>query len=147
MGRSIKARLAKFLRRTPAERRLLVEASLWLALCRAAVRLLPFRWIAPHLGRHMTDTPSDGAAGDEALLRRVSWAVAAAARHVPWEAVCLPQAMAAKAMLRRRGIASTLYLGVAGNEDMAAHAWLRAGGRIVTGRRGVERYTVVSTFG
>ena len=142
----MRAKLTKFLARTPAERLLLLEASAWLALCRLAVRLLPFRWIAPRLGAHMVE-PMEAGGADEVLLRRVAWAVAAAARHVPWQAVCLPQAMAAKAMLRRRGIDSTLYLGVTGGDGMTAHAWLRAGGRIVTGGRGVERYTVVSTFG
>jgi len=36
---------------------------------------------------------------------RVAWAVQAVVRHVPLGFVCLPQAMAAKWMLRRRRLA------------------------------------------
>lgn len=141
-----RAKFAQYRSRTPAERRLLLEASAWLALSRLAVRLLPFRWIAPRLGRHMAATPEIPLVEHEALLKSVSWAVRAAARHVPFEAVCLPQAMAAKAMLARRGVDATLYLGVQRGEAMGAHAWLRVGDRIVTGRREAASHTVVSTF-
>jgi len=142
-------RWARLLARSPAERTLLLEAAAWLALFRLVILLLPFRWIAPRLGRHMEESgeADDDDAAHRELVPRVGWAVAAAARHVPWQAVCLPQAMAAKAMLRRRGVDSTLYLGVVRDREMMAHAWLRVGGRIVTGGPGVDRYTVVSTFG
>ncbi|AGA92227.1 hypothetical protein Thimo_3571 [Thioflavicoccus mobilis 8321] len=140
-------RLAKFVARSSAERLLLLEAAGWLALSRLALLILPFRRIAPHLGQHMTEGTGTGAAAVSGeVLQGVSWAVAAAARHLPFEAVCLPQAMAAKAMLRRRGIQGTLYLGVARDEGMVAHAWLRVGDRVVTGAGDLKRYTVVSTF-
>ena len=139
-------RLTKFLARAPDERALALEAAAWLAMSRLAVRFLPFRWIAPRLGRHMAVLPKASDPAHEEILKKVSWAVAAAARHVPWEAVCLPQAMAAKAMLRRRGIGSTLYLGISREERVAAHAWLRAGRRVITGGPVSPRYTIISTF-
>jgi hypothetical protein len=62
-------------------------------------------------------------------------------------ATYLVQALAAKIMLTRRGICSTLYLGAAkAGEGLAAHAWLRSGSVIVTGGPGRERFTVISTF-
>jgi hypothetical protein len=76
---------------------------------------------------------------------RVAWAIGAAAGRVPWRAGCLEQAIAAKAMLRRRGIASTLYLGVT-RDPVGAHAWLRVGDVNVTGGRDVARYAVVASF-
>ena len=48
-------------------------------------------------------------------------------------------------MLRRRGIPSTLYLGMT-RDPVAAHAWLRVGDTNVTGGRDVERYAVVASF-
>ena len=67
-----------------------------LGLARLLVVTTPFRLIAPWLRRAPeTDFRND------ALLARVRWAVTIAARNVPWNAVCLPQAMAAKAMLAR----------------------------------------------
>jgi hypothetical protein len=54
----------------------------------------------------------------------------------PWmNAVCLPQALAAQAMLRRRGVASKLCLGVMRESGaLAAHAWVEIGGNIIIGR-------------
>ena len=51
-------------------------------------------------------------------------------------------------MLRRLGIANTLYLGVGKEEGkgLVAHAWLRCGGTILTGASGCERFTVVGKF-
>ena len=57
--------------------------------------------------------------------------------------------MTAKIMLRRRGIKSTIYLGVAKNErgEMIAHAWIKAAGLTLTGSAGADQFTVVSVFG
>lgn len=142
-------RLRKFLRLSASDRRLLLEAVVALAVARALIVLLPFRWIAPRLGRFMAAAEALPMARAAEPVRRVGWAVRTAARHVPWNAVCLPQAMAGKAMLNRRGVASTLYLGVARDEaaGLAAHAWLKAGDAIVTGATGMQRFTVVGTFG
>jgi hypothetical protein len=50
-------------------------------------------------------------------------------------------------MLTRRQVVSTLYLGVAKEKGtLIAHAWLRCGTDYVTGKRGMEKFTVVSTF-
>lgn len=119
------------------------EAVACLALARIAVILLPFRVLAPRLGARHAETPAT--AGREPAPRGVAWAVAAAARRSPWRSGCLEQAIAAKAMLRRRGVESTLYLGVA-RDPLAAHAWLRVGDLNVTGGRDVSRYAVVASF-
>jgi hypothetical protein len=76
----------------------------------------------------MPETDSPG----EALLR-VRTAVAVAARNVPRNAVCLPQAMAAKAMPARRGRGSSFHLGAGFDTrgKLTAHAWLVAGGKVV----------------
>ena len=78
----------------------------------------------------------------------IGWAVRAMARRTPWESACLVRAVAAKRMLRRRGIPSTLYLGLARDEsrELEAHAWLRCGSHLLAGQPGHERYAVVSTF-
>src|SRR5579863_4349334 len=45
-------------------------------------------------------------------LGRLSWAIAVAARHVPWRTDCLIQAMAANRCLSRYGIRSEFFVGV-----------------------------------
>jgi hypothetical protein len=121
----------------------LVEAALYLGLARLAVVTLPFRVLAPRLGVRRAETPAT--APPRAATGCVGWAVARAARRMPWRCECLEQAIAAKAMLRRRRIASTLYLGVA-RDPVAAHAWLRVGSANVTGGQDVAQYAIVASF-
>ena len=149
MGRlRLTERLTKLLRLSWADWGLLLEATLWLGLARAALVALPFRWLARHLGRLMAESPPAGDPAFRPQLARVSWAVREMSRYTPWRSACLAQALAAKGMLRRRGIASTLYLGLAKENQSAliAHAWLRSGSMILTGGQGRSRYTVVATF-
>ncbi len=61
------------------------------------------------------------------LVSEISQANSLAAHHIQWEVKCLAQAIARKFMLRCRKVESTLYIGVAKeNEDpLKALAWLR----------------------
>lgn len=65
---------------------------------------------------------------------RIARAVRAASRIVPF-ASCLTQAQAAQIVLARRGIASTVCLGVreTASGQLTAHAWLISGGRLLLG--------------
>jgi hypothetical protein len=49
-------------------------------------------------------------------------------------------------MLRRRGIPSTLYLGVDPDRGYDAHAWVRVGPLVVTGTPATQRFVVVTSF-
>ncbi|SMF92118.1 Transglutaminase-like superfamily protein [Paenibacillus uliginis N3/975] len=130
-------------------KRMFVEAYFYLAWGRV-LKLLPFSKVAPSLGEHMKETPYTGyTEQDLLLLRKISKAVHTMSRVTWWESQCLVKAIAAMKMLERRGIPSTLYLG-SGRDDkgqMAAHAWLRSGSYILTGKEGHERYAVVGIFG
>jgi hypothetical protein len=141
-------RLAKLRHLYWRDRMLLAEACFWLGVARLAVLALPFRWIAYRLGHHMAELPASTEPGHLQTARRVSWAVSAMSRHTPWRNTCLAQAIAAHRLLRERGVLSTLYLGLDKDEagNLQAHAWLRCGDVFVTGRKGMENYTVVSTF-
>lgn len=133
------------------DRWLLLEAALWLGVARLAILTVPFRGLAKHLGEQMAESPHTDQTAFHTCLSRISWAVYTMSHYTPWESACLAQALAAKAMLRCRGITSTLYLGLAKNEQaeqagLLAHAWLRSGSMILTGGQGKDRYTVVATF-
>jgi hypothetical protein len=69
------------------------------------------------------------------MIETIAAVVALAARNVPFKAVCLPQAMAAKAMLDRRGITSVMHFGAGfgTTKSIDSHAWLDARGVPVTG--------------
>jgi len=127
-----------------ADRLLVCEAILALALARLIVLTVPFRFMALWL----SGGPETSFC-HEALLLRVRRAVTMAARNVPWNAVCLPQAMAAKSMLARRGCGSSLHLGADFDAQgkLIAHAWLVAGETIVVGAAGIGEMTPLACFG
>jgi hypothetical protein len=122
--------------------RLLLESLLFLATARLVVRLIPFRVYARLMGR---DGDSPLTPAPEAV-HRVSRAIASISGHVPWRSRCLEQALAAKAMLRGRGLSNTLYLALARDPTIEAHAWVRSGDVCVTGQAEFERYTIVARF-
>lgn len=135
------------LARLPASERLhLAEAIALCTLASVLLRVLRFRRLAPRLGRHMAESPVQHDAATIEQVAEVRWAVGAAARHLPWKPVCMPQAVTAQWMLRRRGIPSTLYLGADPARGYDAHAWVRSGAVIVTGGPRQERFAVVSSF-
>jgi Transglutaminase-like superfamily len=125
------------------DRGLVAEAALLLAAARAVVRLLPYRWFQRWLTLDRA-----GSAPNPLLVTRVRRAVNIASRNVPFAAVCLPQAMAAKAMLGRRGASSSLFVGAARDAagEMILHAWLESGGTIVTGDAGRSAVTPIARF-
>lgn len=58
--------------------------------------------------------------------------------------------MAAKAMLARRGVASTMHLGVMPSENasgIGAHAWLSVGPMVVTGAAARPGHAELGRFG
>ena len=121
-------------------RLLLVEASALLLLSRLVLIVVPFRHLAPRLGtlaqpEETHDAPADQERPVAEIAVDIGWAVMCAARHLPFKAVCLPQAMAAQSMLRRRQVASVMHFGVAKGAErpFGAHAWLDAAGVEVVG--------------
>jgi hypothetical protein len=137
----------RFFEYSRKDRLLLIEALCLLAFARLAILSVPFRRIAPLLGQTMAESPSKDPESD-VRAERISWAVQTAARHTPWESKCLAQALAGKLMLKLRGIASTLYFGVAkeGEASLSAHAWLRCGERVLTGGPVSDRFTMIASF-
>lgn len=139
--------IGKLLDHSWRKRGLFCEALFLLCWARLMIRLVPFRRLAPRLGRAQAESSALLPVDAQRLALDVAWAVGAAARHAPLRFVCLPQALAAKWMLRRRSIANTLYLGIAAGREsesaMTAHAWLRSGDKIITGAREMAGHVVV----
>ena len=133
---------------TRQERRLLAEAVWLLGLARCAVWLFSFRRIAAGLGTPMRESPLTDTNADRAAVAQISWALQAVSRRLPGTRQCLVQAMAAKWILQRRGIPSTVYFGVAKGATglFTAHAWVRSGTQVLTGAQGRHAFTIVATF-
>jgi hypothetical protein len=62
--------------------------------------------------------------------------------------MCFEQGLAAQFMLRRRGIPSVIYYGVAPDDQrgLSAHVWVSDGDIDVVGGEVASRYAVLATF-
>ena len=156
-----------FVRAPVAAKAMALEAALFLLLARLLVKYVPMRHWRRRLvtAQEPADPPAalsaDGPGEPEpagGLLprapqrrpsRKVAHIVRTVARHVPFPAVCLPQAMALQWMLRRRGVESRLILGArrkAGGMGLDFHAWLTVGGKCVIGGGEIETYVTLPPF-
>ena len=123
----------------------LAEAVVWLGLAWLALRWMPFRRLVLLLRPPL---PARRTPADEREISRVVWAVEAAARRVPWRAVCFHEGIAVQRMLSRRAIGADLHYGVVRGADGAlpAHVWVTVGGRVVVGGEESLGHTVLATF-
>ncbi|MDP9038512.1 MAG: lasso peptide biosynthesis B2 protein [Acidobacteriota bacterium] len=138
--------VAKLARRRPAEWLLAAEALVLLSLFHVALRLIPVHRVITTLCRGRGSDPLQAGAPIDARAREVSlrvrWAVESVSRNAPARFVCFPQALAGYAMLRRRGVPSTIVYGVARSAAGAliAHTWLTVGDRTVLGGDGSSAF-------
>jgi hypothetical protein len=135
-------KLVRFARLDGADKWLLIRASAWLGVARLRLAFTSFQQLSERLSNDAPDTRVDP---DPEFLRRVSFAVGAAANNVPWRSDCFPQAIAARMLLQRYGYASTIHFGVdrVGEDGLEGHAWLTCGKTVVTGGGDLDRYTEI----
>ena len=126
---------------------LAARATGWLWLAWMTIDVLPFKlfrmMMRPPVGKPRLQGDSA-----QAYCQRVSWAVGAAARRVPWRAVCFHRGLAAHQMLCRAGIPTELHYGVAKSLDkgLDAHVWVTVNGEIVVGEQAQNHFTVLGIF-
>ncbi len=78
----------------------------------------------------------------------VGWAVERIVSKGWIAATPMTQALTAQLMFRRRGIASSLCLGVARKgEGLVTHAWIEVGKKVVFGGVEASGFTRIATFG
>ena len=126
--------LRKWLRLGPDERRELLRAGVAVPAIRLGLSTLPFDTLDMLLSLLETHPEPEGAPvtvvaakGNGAEVERVRWAVAAVGRRLPG-ATCLTQALAARMLLGRKGIAAEVRIGVKrdGAGRITGHAWLKS---------------------
>jgi len=126
----------------PADRWLLVEAFSLIVALRAGLRLLPFTTV-----RRCVSRWAGVKAGAGCEPGRIAWAVGAVGSRIPGT-TCLVEALAADSMLRRRGHASALKVGVRRGAALSidAHAWVECSGTVVIGTTPeLAEYAVLSS--
>lgn len=134
-------------------RRLRLAATAWILLWPAKVVALtvPIRILRRWLGedRALQGEPPALDPPDQTRAMELSAGMRLAVRYSPKSANCYPQALVAHVLLCRFKVDHALFFGVhrtAGNNALAAHAWVVAGDHIVCGGPDLSRYTVVRCF-
>ncbi len=133
--------IRKFVDLMPKERLILAQAWWLLLLAELALRTIPFKHI-------LTLTQNICVKGREKPTReltppveRLAWLVDVAGRYSLVNATCLKQALVLSWLLGRKGLATSLQIGVARHDDtMTAHAWLEQEGQVICGHTGGRRY-------
>jgi hypothetical protein len=113
--------LQKFFRLKVRDMLLFTEACCFLYMAKAMLLVLPFK-----ICIRTASSKSTNCIADKEALKPIKVAIRRANKLAFWKNVCLVQSFAASWMLQRRGIKSTLMIGV--NHDprkaLVAHAWL-----------------------
>jgi len=125
---------------------LLAEALFTSIYVRFTLSYLPFKIVMGWLGKPHTTAP---ACSNQLLLWQVHHAVKRCNKYSFWKTECYTQALTAKILLQRRGVASTLYKGFYKDADSQykGHAWLIVNNFIITGNMPeLHLYTVQSFF-
>ncbi len=124
------------------------EALALLGFFRVCLAVLPVHKIVGAMTRRSAGA-GDATEEELAVALRVRWAVEAAVRRSPVRFVCFPQTLAGYAMLRRRGVASTMVYGVkrSPESELIAHTWLVLGERAVVGGGGTGEFAEVRRWG
>ncbi|MBI4588185.1 MAG: lasso peptide biosynthesis B2 protein [Candidatus Rokubacteria bacterium] len=121
----------------PGERVILVQAWGLFVLVEVALRILSFTRLLTLSDTLFLKRRGRADAVPVPSLPRLAWLVEVAGRYVPVNATCLKQALVLSWILGRRGIATTLRIGVARPEGiLEAHAWLERQGEAIGGLTG-----------
>lgn len=142
------SKLRTFIELDGADQLATLEAMALLLYARLLIAKVPPRRWRSRFGVVSAKPDTPAPPSQVATIRRMRLAIARALRNVPGAPNCLPQALAGRWMLQRRGIASSLFLGTQRDEQGAAHfhAWLKAGDEWVTGLCDENRYILFSTL-
>jgi hypothetical protein len=119
----------------------------YLTIASLAIRFVPFRRLVPIFTRPLPCAEVTGPARARAIAD-VRRAVVAAAARLPNRPVCFPQAVAAQAMLRRRGVSTTVCCGATTTpgQGLHAHMWLMSGNDGVVGQEIAAQFPLLATY-
>lgn len=112
------------------------------------VVLFPNRIIFKGLGVKGVESSIGLSEEQESMVLNLEKSIRRIVRFFPWKIRCFARAITAKRILEKHNIPSTIYFGVAkeGKSKMIAHAWLRCGDIIVTGKEEMGIFTPILCF-
>jgi hypothetical protein len=141
--------IKKFNRLPQIEKKLFFEICFLKLFFGIITYILPFKFYRRFLGDYGIETSKFPDAAEKYFVKLIYRSLYRSSKYFPLFKKCLTKAIVAKYMLNKRGIRTTLYIGLAKNDQkkLIAHAWLKWGNNIITGRRGIENFKAISQFG
>ncbi|MBS1780547.1 MAG: lasso peptide biosynthesis B2 protein [Bacteroidetes bacterium] len=123
---------------------------IWSLIIRLCMSYLPFKYYRRLLGEQQKKAIQD--VTDEQLQQaeRIKDIVEEVCKGTPWKSECMAQAIICKRLLKKKGLQTTIYLGVAKDDNnhqkLKAHAWLTLGQHVLTGAYGYKQYQVANFY-
>ena len=125
------------------------EALFYLVLSRTLFALDPYRWIVRWMTR-LPGGPALAGAAESSTADAISRRLAALIQRFPALGGCVPHAMAAVAMLRRRHVRANVHFGVLRNppsgRPLGAHVWITVGDIVVAGESVMSAFVELTPF-
>jgi len=131
--------------------RLFVAAVFVSAWMRFVLSFLSGSYRLRFMGQTVTNQPMvlELSSSQLVAIAQVQLAVARVHRYVPWNTECYTQALTAKYLLKKQGIASLLSIGFKKDDggEINGHAWLTINEWVITGmRHDLSSYVVNGKF-
>lgn len=128
------------------EKWMTITVYLYVAFYRLCILLVPMSRIEKMMGIRGEESTAEENVENMKLAKLVGFHVNRVTEHLPLKRKCFVRALTARRILMKKGVNSTLYMGVGlENGKMIAHAWLRCGLLFVTGGNG-SGYSTVAKF-
>lgn len=136
----------KFIFLSPVNWKLYIEIFFMIFINRRKILKKDFKTLITEFGYLNKESARKVDKEKYAGVKEIAIAVLRVSNNTPWDANCMVQAITAKNILDKKGIDSTIYLGVTKEEGkLKAHAWLRCGEIFVTGGNGAG-FAIVNYF-
>ena len=118
-------------------------------LFRVMIYFMPFSFSKKYFGIANSESKFIVSKSERKIGVKISKAVYKLSYHMPFKVNCLVNAITMKYILKKSNVESTLYLGVYKNKvnnNLEAHAWLRLGNDIISGKEDMNNFKKVSSF-
>ncbi|HAF31145.1 MAG TPA: lasso peptide biosynthesis B2 protein [Bacteroidales bacterium] len=140
--------LRKYYSIEKTERKILNRTFIWLIYAFILVRIVPLRWFSHLLGDFNNEIHCDLSVNEINLISFTKKNIRRLKKRIPWKVKCFEEAIAAKKVLEKYKINSTLYLGVnkSVKNSLIAHAWLKSGDVFITGEKGHKQYAITGFY-
>lgn len=129
-------------------KRLFLEALITSAWVKLSLSFFPFKKVLTWLGGMQTESDTNAQPQTLDTRRQIKTALVLCNKYALWPTECYTLSLTGKLLLKRRKIASTLYIGFKKDETgkYKGHAWLRANDTYISGYKESRDFHVHSMF-